>query len=82
MNVGPGGSVDLAHVFTYHPPHGDQAQRYQAIRNVGLTLATQIEKLCPPSTERSTALARVRESVMWANAAIACNETEEGAEDG
>lgn len=73
-NVGPGGSLDLDNVFTYHPPFGDQTDRYEAIREVGKHFADVITRLCPGSPERSTAISRIRETVMWANAAIACHE--------
>lgn len=72
--AGPAGTRDLIDLFTYHPPHGDQVTRYEEIREAGLALAELIDDLVPPSPERSTAVSRVRESVMWANAGIACNE--------
>lgn len=74
INVGPGGSLDLDHLFTYHPPFGDQVKRYQLIREDGRLMAETIAGAAPASPERSTALAKVREAVFWANAAIACNE--------
>lgn len=74
VNVGPGGGLDLDNVFTYHAPHGTQPARYEMIRELGRHLAEGVGVHCPPSPERSTALAKVREAVMWANAAIACNE--------
>jgi hypothetical protein len=61
--------------FTYHPPKGDQSFRYAGVRAGGRHLADVISDLTPPgSPEREQALAKVREAVMWANAAIACNE--------
>lgn len=73
-SIGPGGNLDLENVFSYHAPFGDQVERYGEIRDQGWELARIIEQHCPPSPERSTALAKVREAVMWGNAAIACNE--------
>lgn len=72
VNVGPGGTVDLDHLFTYHPPTPDQIEVYQRLREAGKDLAVLIGDLVPSSPERSTAIAKVRESVMWANAGIAC----------
>ena len=72
--VGPGGQLDLDNAFTYHPPKPDQIARYGALRGSGRTLAEKIAEFCPPSPERSTAIAKVREAIMWANASIACNE--------
>lgn len=70
----------LGHVFSYHPPFGDQVERYQTIREAGLAFATTITELTPGdgnTTEAVKALEAVREAVMWANAAIACHETEQ-----
>lgn len=75
-NIGPGGSLDLDHVFTYHAPHGDQIERYAELREHGRRFAMLLAELVPGSVERSTALSRLREVVMWANAGIACNEPE------
>jgi hypothetical protein len=60
--------------FTYHPPIRDQAERYQEIRQRGGMFVSVIEELAPDSPEKEQALTKVREAVMWANAAIACNE--------
>lgn len=74
FNTGPGGSLDLENIFSYHPPFGDQVTRYGDLRDQGWELARMIEGHCPPSSERSTALSKVREAIFWANASIACNE--------
>jgi len=60
--------------FTYHPPKGNQPQRYTALRDIfkGVALVVLVE--CPDSRERSLALTKLEEAVMWANAAIARNE--------
>lgn len=73
VNTGPGGTLDLDNVFTYHAPTEEQIADYRKIRETGHDLAAIIAVLCPPCPERSTALAKVREAVMWANAGIACN---------
>jgi hypothetical protein len=64
----------LDQAFTYHPPHDDQAERYGLLRGHGRLMAEQILSQCPPSRERSLALTKLQECVMWANAAIACSE--------
>ncbi len=66
--------ADILRAFTYHAPKDDQADRYQDLRNTGWKFATIIDELCPQSREKSLALTKLREAVMWANAAIACNE--------
>jgi hypothetical protein len=66
--------ADLAARSTYHPPKGDQAQRYEKLRFNGLNLAEMIEELAPHSRERALAITKLEEAIMWANAAIARNE--------
>lgn len=66
--------AQLENNFTYHPPKGDQAARYEEIRAKGKELATHFLNVCPPSRERSLAITNLEESIMWANAAIARNE--------
>lgn len=60
--------------FRYHPPKGDQPERYEKIRENAKLLAELIAELCPGSRERSIALTNLETAVMWANAAIARNE--------
>jgi hypothetical protein len=60
--------------FTYHAPKGDQAARYEAIREAARQFAEVINLHAPESNEKVTALECVQEASMWANAAIACNE--------
>ena len=60
--------------FTYHPPKGDQAERYTRIRNQAGALAETLNTLCPQSRELSLAMTNLEQAVFWANAAIARNE--------
>lgn len=60
--------------FTYHPPFGDQVQRYARLRDEAKTLALLILELTPSSREQSLALTNLEQSVFFANAAIARNE--------
>lgn len=64
----------LQKAFTYHPPHGDQAERYLLLRDSARALATEIAQTTPESREQSIALTKLEECVMFANAAIARNE--------
>lgn len=67
----------LENNFMYHKPFGDQVERYALIRGTAKDLAADIINQCPESRERSLALTKLEEAVMWANAAIARNEKEE-----
>lgn len=63
-------------LFTYHKPFGDQASRYESIRAIAKEFAVHLLDVCPDSPERTVAIQRLQESVMWANASIAVNEKE------
>lgn len=67
-------SDELRNRFTYHAPHGDQAERYGEIRAKALEYAELICKLTPASREQSLALTKLDEAVFFANAAIARRE--------
>ena len=60
--------------FTYHPPVGDQTERYREIRGAGQRLCELIFRSCPESRERSLAKTHIEIAIMMANAAIARNE--------
>jgi hypothetical protein len=64
----------VEHRFTYHAPKDGQPERYVAIRNRAKELALLIESECPSSRERTIAVNKLDECVMWANASIARNE--------
>lgn len=65
----------LRRAFTHHPPKDERTARYyEAVRQQGYGLAEAIMGMCPDTGDRSTALLKVREAVMWANASIACAE--------
>lgn len=67
---------EIENYFTYHAPRPDQIPKYNQLREDARLFASEIIDLCPDSRERSTAIAKLREVVMWANAAIACNDEE------
>ena len=66
---------DLRRRFTYHAPKENQPQKYENIRKNALAFADLIDKMCPDSREKSLAITHLEEVVMWANAAIARNES-------
>jgi len=60
--------------FKYHKPTEDQASRYNHLRDKAKEYATMVLEFCPDSLERSLALTKLEEAVMWANASIARTE--------
>lgn len=66
--------ADLDRRLSYHPPHGDQAQRYGALRGAFKGVGSLMMQMCPQSRELSVALTHLETALMWSNAAIARNE--------
>lgn len=64
-------NLEIANIFTYHAPKGDQAEKYVQLRNIGRLFAESVNELCPESREKSIAITKMQEAVMFANAAIA-----------
>lgn len=63
----------IANDFSYHKPTPEQLPKYERLREMARDLAHEMVNLCPESRELSTALTRLEEAVMHANAAIARN---------
>lgn len=59
--------------FMCHSLKDGQAEKYEEIRKKGKELAYLIDGICPNSREKSLAMTKLEESVMWANAYIARN---------
>lgn len=66
---------ELVKRFTYHPPAKGQPAIYQMLRGEAKNLAKTIVRYCPSSRERSLAITKLEEVVMWANASIARRES-------
>lgn len=69
---------DLENRFTYHKPTEKQAEKYELLRSIMKQAAYMVVELCPESSEKATALTKLDEAVMWANAAIARNNEKAG----
>lgn len=57
--------------FTYHPPKGDQPEKYEQLRAKGKELAYLIDDLIPECREKALALTKLEECIMHANSGIA-----------
>ena len=78
-NDQPLGSLQTKHqyidnLFTYHPPHGDQLDRYATIRDEFRKLGHLVVELTPQSPQQDTAITLLHQASMSANSAIAVNE--------
>lgn len=58
--------------FTYHSPTAEQQVSYVAIRTAAKALADVIVANVPSCADQSAAIRKLRETVMTANAGIAC----------
>lgn len=58
--------------FSYHPPTPEKTTSYCDLREAAKTFAKAIDLYCPDGADKSAAIRKVREAVMTANAAIAC----------
>lgn len=61
-------------IYTYHPPHGTQQERYIRLREGAKVFDALVRELSPPSREQSLALTDIQRACQMANAAIAINE--------
>jgi hypothetical protein len=65
----------LDNYFTYHSPTPEQLPKYQAIREAGKVLAQVIVENAPDGADTTAAIRKVREAIMTANQAIACDDS-------
>jgi hypothetical protein len=64
--------VELEHRFAFHPANTTERQdAHQLVRRTCHRAAQNIEGLCPDGREKSLAITKLEEAMMWANAAIA-----------
>lgn len=64
--------VELAHRFAYHPPTSDETiTAHETVRREAGDLAALANELVPDGREKATAMTKLEEFMMWANAAIA-----------
>lgn len=67
-------TADIENWFTCHASTPHQVERYAVIRDAARTFAKVLLALTPASADQTVAIRKVREAVMTANAAIACEE--------
>jgi len=67
--------ADLEKRFDYHPPGSNKVKdQFGTIRFACKELAETVVTLVPEGREQSTALTKIEEAMMWANAGIARNQ--------
>lgn len=63
--------IEIVRRFKYHPPSKEQVPKYELIRDKARDLVELFNGQCPENGEKSIAIRKVEEAVMWANASIA-----------
>jgi hypothetical protein len=63
--------AEIANRFRHHPPRGDQATRYAAVRGVLMQAAMDLVNLTPDCDEQRRAVDALDSAMMLFNAAIA-----------
>lgn len=61
--------------FSYHAPKEGQPEVYEAIRSKAKEFAYLIHELVADSREKSLAMTNLEQTVFWANAAVARDES-------
>lgn len=68
--------AEVDHAFKYHAPTKEQIAKYEKLRSTAREFAKVIWYECQlTTTEGQLALQKLQEALMWANAAIAINQT-------
>jgi len=63
--------ADLENRFAYHPADAPTGEQHDHVRQICLSAALDFNDRVPEGREKSLAITRLEEAMMWANAAIA-----------
>lgn len=67
-------SDDLLSRFQHHPPQNEfTVEAHETVRSALLETAELLNKTIPDGREKSMAITKLEEAMMWANASIARN---------
>jgi hypothetical protein len=66
---------DIKNRFTYHKPDNDKIVLHERIRRYGFDLSTYLNEVLPDGREKSLAVTKIEEAIMWANASLARSNT-------
>jgi hypothetical protein len=63
---------EILNRFGYHPPPDEgTVKAYNELRSIARDFCHDIDERCPECREKSLAITKLEEVIMWANAAIA-----------
>ena len=64
--------------LTNHSPTADEIGDIESIRTIGKSLGFQFNRYCPDSRERSIAVTKLEEAIMWAVKSIVLPRNKDG----
>ena len=64
----------IENCFTYHAPTPEKKDKFPILRSAARELAYIINDIVPDGREKSLAITKLQETVMWANTGIALSE--------
>lgn len=68
-------AYDAEKNLTNHPPQSDTIiEDFAHLRSTAKQWATQIDRICPDSREKSLAFTNLEQALMWAVASLARNQ--------
>lgn len=67
-------TIDIDHLFTYHPPKPEQIPKFEAITEAARNFAQVVADNCPESDRTERVIDKIIETRMAANAAIALED--------
>lgn len=70
-NIRTPSEEDIENLFMYHAPTEEQIPKYKAINDAAKAYAQVILANAPVCADRTSAFRKLRDSRMWANAAVA-----------
>ena len=69
--------MNLQDMFTYHPPMGDQAERYERINDAARAFAVAVQQNTKECAEQTLAIRDIQRARMMANAAVALGDIQQ-----
>jgi hypothetical protein len=69
--------ADVEHRFAFHPATEQTGPQHDAVRSAYRAMARYLVEAIPGGRHQSLALTSLQESMMWANAAIACDTVQD-----
>ena len=64
---------EIRELFEYHPPNAETIPKFKEVTEACIAAAIVIDRVCPPSADRTAAIRHLQDARMSANCSIANN---------